>query len=117
VAARYDILPHHLSDWRRHARQGRLALPDDLMGALTTSPRSAVAEPAFVPLSILPEPMDQPVFSTAGAAQGDSTPSTCRAAVNPNQLFLLPEQRVDASVDENWKRLGEVNDASFSVPQ
>lgn len=71
VAARHDILPHHLSDWRRHARQGRLALPGDLMDALTTSPSSAVAEPAFVPLSILPDPVDQPVpSSTAVAAQG-----------------------------------------------
>ncbi|MRH22863.1 transposase [Rhodovulum strictum] len=44
VAARHDILPHHLSDWRRHARQSRLALPGDLMDALTTSPSSTVAE-------------------------------------------------------------------------
>ena len=66
VARKYDLLPHHLSDWRRHARQGRLALPGDLMDTLNGSP---AAEPAFVPLSILPEPMDQPVSSTVEAAQ------------------------------------------------
>ncbi len=88
VAARYDILPHHLSDWRRHARQGRLALPGDLMDGLTTSPSSAVVEPAFVPLSILPDPVDQPLPSTAVAAHGGSGVMTIE--VGPDLRLRIP---------------------------
>lgn len=88
VAARYDILPHHLSDWRRHARQGRLALPGDLMEGLTTSPSSVAAEPAFVPLSILPDPVDQPVPSRAVAAQGGSGVMTIE--VGPEVVLRIP---------------------------
>ena len=45
VARRHGVLPHQLSDWRRQARAGRLALPEE-----------AVAEfgAAFVPLSVEP---------------------------------------------------------------
>jgi transposase len=95
VAARYDILPHHLSDWRRFARQGRLALPSDLMDALSTSPSPAVAEPAFVPLSILPDPVDQPVpSSTAVAAQDGSGVMTID--VGPDLRVRIPG---DVAVD------------------
>jgi transposase len=87
VAARYDILPHHLSDWRRHARQGRLALPSDLMDGLI-SPGSAVTEPAFVPLSILPDPADQPVLLRAVAAQGGSGVMTIE--VGPDLRLRIP---------------------------
>jgi transposase len=88
VAARYDIQPHHLSDWRRHARQGRLALPSDLMDALTPSPNPAVTEPAFVPLSILPDPPDQPTPSSAVAAQDGSGVMTIE--VGPDLLLRVP---------------------------
>lgn len=71
VAARYDILPHHLSDWRRHARQGRLALPGHLIDGQHGSPK-AVTPHAFVPLSILPEPAAEPVLSPSKEAAAGS---------------------------------------------
>jgi transposase len=108
VAARYDILPHHLSDWRRLARQGRLALPGDLMDALTTSPSPAVAEPAFVPLSILPDPVDQPVpSSTAVAAQDGSGVMTIE--VGPDLLLRIPG---DVAVDRAAALVRALREAS-----
>lgn len=46
VARRHGVLAHQLSDWRRQARQGLLALPEDAAEGL---------EAAFVPLALEPE--------------------------------------------------------------
>ncbi|EPE96996.1 transposase, partial [Rhizobium grahamii] len=45
VARLYDLAAHQLSDWRRQARQGLLALPAELMPTIEDGP----IEPAFVP--------------------------------------------------------------------
>jgi transposase len=58
------------------------------MDALTTSPSPAVAEPAFVPLSILPDPVDQPLPSTAVAAHGGSGVMTIE--VGPDLRLRIP---------------------------
>jgi transposase len=55
VAARHGLVPHQLSDWRRRARQGLLALPADLLEGLSL-PSEALGEPVFVPLAIAAEP-------------------------------------------------------------
>jgi transposase len=89
VAARHDILPHHLSDWRRHARQGRLALPGDLMDGLHSLPKAEPVQPAFVPLSILPEPMDQlGASSSTETATGGAGVVTIE--VGPDVVLRIP---------------------------
>lgn len=55
VAARHGLVPHQLSDWRRRARQGLLALPADLLEGLSL-PSKVSGEPVFVPLAIAAEP-------------------------------------------------------------
>jgi transposase len=87
VASRYDILPHHLSDWRRHARQGRLALPSDLMDGLI-SPGSAVTEPAFVPLSILPDPTGPQGSAVVDVSRNGDGVITIE--VGPDLLLRIP---------------------------
>jgi transposase len=54
VARRHGVLAHQLSNWRRQARQGLLALPEDALENL---------EVAFVPLAVEPE-----VAATGGDA-------------------------------------------------
>lgn len=74
VARRHDLIAHQLSDWRRQARQGLLALPAELMAAVHCE-SSGPVEPAFVPLAITTEPPQttdaaspvlEPVATTSG---------------------------------------------------
>ena len=58
VARRHGVLAHQLSDWRRQARQGLLALPEDVMEGL---------EAAFVPLAVEPEASTEAADTSFGA--------------------------------------------------
>lgn len=50
VARRHGLVAHQLSDWRRHARQGLLALPSEV---LACSAALKIPEPMFVPLTVM----------------------------------------------------------------
>ena len=69
----HGVVAHQLSDWRRQAREGLLSLPLDMVPALSV-PQEYPAEPAFVPVAVLPEP------EVAAVAQGTG-PSVLAAEV------------------------------------
>ena len=55
VARRHGVVSHQLSDWRRQAREGLLSLPSGVMSTLLVA-HECSAEPAFVPVAVVPEP-------------------------------------------------------------
>jgi transposase len=58
VARRHGLVAHQLSDWRRHARQGLLAVPAEVLAGIA-APK--IPEPMFVPLTVMPDPEPVPV--------------------------------------------------------
>jgi transposase len=54
VARRHGLASHQLSDWRRQARQGLLALPAEMMAGVVED-----GEPAFVPVRVASEEKDK----------------------------------------------------------
>ena len=54
VARRHGLASHQLSDWRRQARQGLLALPAEMMAGVAED-----GEPAFVPVMVASEEEDK----------------------------------------------------------
>ena len=48
IARRHGLASHQLSDWRRQARQGLLALPAEMMAGVV---EERDMEPAFVPVT------------------------------------------------------------------
>lgn len=72
VARRHGVLAHQLSDWRRQARQGLLALPEDAVEGL---------EAAFVPLAVEAE---------VAAPEGDAAFGTITIEIGGDVVLRVP---------------------------
>ncbi len=68
VARRHGLITHQLSDWRRHARQGLLAVPGEVLGDL---PARHGPEPIFVLLAVVCEPEPAPVCGASAETSSD----------------------------------------------
>ncbi len=55
VARRHGLASHQLSDWRRQARQGLLALPAEMMAGIAEE-----SHPTFVPVMVAPDEDKKP---------------------------------------------------------
>jgi len=77
VALRHGVVANQLSDWRRQARDGILALP---FAAATKPSLRDGAEPAFVPLAIAAEP-PEPCNSLSLSKLASDRPQTGSAGL------------------------------------
>ncbi len=69
VARRHGLVAHQLSDWRRHARQGLLAVPAAVLAGIA-APK--IPEPMFVPLTVMPDPEAVPVSMRSADISADT---------------------------------------------
>lgn len=85
IAARHDLVPHQLSDWRRRAREGLLALPADLLEGLSL-PSEVPGDPVFVPLG------DAPC-----AMCSSKPPRRCLSQPDPQDCGQAPQGKAQAA--------------------